>query len=530
MYSINMRKISITLLLSALALLPTAAQDWVDNEVEGPIPLSEGITYRAEAQASFSNHQTPLWLNANRYGLSSLEKSNGYVRGSVIRPLQTDSARRWALGYGLDLVAPVHYTSNVVVQQAFVEARWLHGVLSIGAQERPMELKNSSLSSGSQALGINARPVPQVRLALGDYWVIPGTGGWLRLKGHIAYGKFTDDSWQRDFTHQETQYTQGALFHSKAGYLKIGNEDRFYRFSMEMGLEMAAQFGGKCYMWQDGGLVEYQGNNGLHGMWRAFWPGGADYGETTYQNAEGNQLGSWVLRMNYDADTWRFSLYADKFFEDHSSMLQLDYDGYGHGEEWDTEVDRRYFMYDFKDMLVGAELTFKYNRFLRTIVAEYLYSKYQSGPIYHDHTSTISDHISGRDIFYNHYAYNAWQHWGQVMGNPLYLSPIYNTQGRIYVGNNRTKAFHLGIDGSPSENLWYRLLATWQEGLGTYDEPYLKKKHNVSTLLEVGYNLRGGWQLKGAFGADCGSLLGHNYGGQITLAKSGLIRNSKRKN
>ena len=94
----------------------------------------------------------------------------------------------------MDVAAPIHYTSNVVVQQAFVEARWLHGVLSIGAKEYPMELKNQTLSSGSQTLGINARPVPQVRLALPEYWTLPFANHWLAIKGHIAYGKMTDEN------------------------------------------------------------------------------------------------------------------------------------------------------------------------------------------------------------------------------------------------------------------------------------------------------------------------------------------------
>ena len=112
-----------------------------------------------------------------------------------MRPLSTDSARRWAIGYGVDVAVPVNYTSNVVVQQAFAESRWLHGVLSVGAKEYPMELKSQTLSSGSQTLGINARPVPQVRIALPEYWTIPWTKRWLHLKGHIAYGMMTDDSW-----------------------------------------------------------------------------------------------------------------------------------------------------------------------------------------------------------------------------------------------------------------------------------------------------------------------------------------------
>ena len=201
-----------------------AQYDWQETDRErSTLNMKKDVQYSVEMQASVANNKTPLWLNANKYGLSSLDKTNGYIRGTVVRPLQADSARRWAVGYCIDLAAPLNYTSNVVVQQAYVEARWLHGVLTAGAKQYPMELKNPTLSSGSQTLGINARPVPQVRLALPEYWKLPIGRGWLHLKGHVAYGMMTDDSWQHSFTGKHTKYADHVLYHSKAGYLKIGN-------------------------------------------------------------------------------------------------------------------------------------------------------------------------------------------------------------------------------------------------------------------------------------------------------------------
>lgn len=495
------------------------------NEKE-PLLLLKGLEYKLEAQASLSDGKTPLWLNANKHGLSSLESTNGYLRGSLVRPLAEDSLRHWGFGYGLDVAVAHHYTSRLVVQQAFGEMRWLHGVLTVGAKEFPMQLKNNQLSSGSQLLGINARPVPQVRLALPEYWVLPFANGWLRLKGHVAYGKTTDQNWQHDFTNRTQKYTDGALFHSKAGYLMIGYPERFFPLSVEVGLEMAAQFGGTAHVPYGHEMRVYKGNNGLSGMWHAFMPGGADVPETgtEYQNAEGNQLGSYTMRVNYDEDSWKVGFYAEKYFEDHSSMLQLDYNGYGTGDEWNVRKKRRYFLYDLKDMLLGLELNMKYGTWLRAVVFEYIYTKYQSGPVYHDHTPSLSDHISGKDNFYNHYIYTGWQHWGQTMGNPLYRSPIYNTDGVIDFKDNRFMALHLGVGGRPSTRLAYRLMATYQEGLGTYDQPYTKKHHNVSAMLEAAYRLPQGWLIKGAYGMDMGGLLGHNYGAQLTVSKSGLFK------
>ena len=508
------------------ASLNCVAQEDIDDIEKSEKPKNE-FEYTVEAQGSFSWGKTPLWLNANKYGLSSMEERNGYLRGSVVRPISIDDNKKWGLGYGVDVAVPYNYTSNVVVQQAFVEGRWLHGTLSVGSKQRELNLKNSRFSSGSQTLGINARPVPQIRLALEDYWSVPGTNDWLQIRGHIAYGMFTDDSWQHDFTAKKSRYTDHVLYHSKAGFLRIGKDPYMYPFSIELGLEMASMFGGNSYLQQsDGTLQELKGDKGVKAFWNAFIPGGKDATDgANYKNVEGNQLGSWMMRLNWETDMWGAGLYVDKFFEDHSAMFQLDYDGYGSGEQWQEKQKHRYVLYDFKDWMLGADLHLKFGTWLRNIVVEYLYTKYQSGPIYHDHTTTIPDHIGGTDNYYNHGIYPGWQHWGQVMGNPLYRSPIYNTDGKINVQNNRFMAFHLGFGGRPTENTRYRVMATYQEGWGTYNNPFTDKRHNVSFMVEGEYKFKQkqlrDWSLKGAYAMDFGGILGNNQGFQITVAKTG---------
>ena len=521
-----------TTFLAVLAATVATAQDGPSGTNRWK-PL-DGFEYKVEMQLSASNDKTPLCLNANKYGLSSLEGTNGYLRAAVERPLSTDEDRKWGIGYGLDVAVPFNYTSKFIVQQAYAEVRWLHGALTVGAKEWPMNLKNNELSSGSQTLGKNARPVPEVRLSLADYWTIPFTKGWLHLKGHIAYGRMTDDNWQHSFTNRQSKYADKVLYHSKSGFLKIGNPSIFSPWSVELGLEMACTFGGTSYKPGPDGMQKIENRQRFKDFIRAFIPGGSDVVEegTVYQNEAGNQLGSWMARVSYDGDWWSLGVYADKYFEDHSSMLMLDYDGYGQGENWNTHERRRYFLYSLKDWLLGIEYNYKPDNWLNSIVLEYVYTKYQSGPLYHDHSQGRSDHISGIDDFYNHYIFTGWQHWGQVIGNPLYRSPIYNTDGQINVQDSRFVAWHLGLSGHPTGQFSYRLLATMQTGYGTYHRPYDKKHHNVSVLGEGKYviNSRHKWlnntSVTIGYGMDFGSILGGtNYGAQITITKKGLFKN-----
>ncbi|MDO5446550.1 MAG: capsule assembly Wzi family protein [Prevotellaceae bacterium] len=489
--------------------------------------LTEGIDCTIEMQATTSSgDHNPLWLNANKYGLSSIENNNGYLRASVVRDKDNDSLRNWAVGYGLDIAVASHFTSKFIVQQAFFEGRYKRGVLTIGSKHHTMNLKNNELSSGSQTLGINARPFPEVRVEMPDYWDIPGLKGWLAFRGHLAYGCQTDDNWQRNFTNKESKYTEHTLYHSKSGFLRIAPDSKPLQF--ELGLEWGCQFGGKSYQINEDGVMEELCNQqNLSSFWHAFVPDFGtvgDVGEGVYANCTGNHVGSWLARLTYKGKGWKIAAYLDHYFEDHSQLLFVDYDGYGTGEDWDKKKDSRYLLYKFKDALIGIEATLPKNRIASTIVAEYMHTKYQSGPIFHDHTPSSPTHIAGKDNYYNHYIYTGWQHWGQVIGNPLYTSPIYNNDGTIEVKNNRFSAFHCGLSGDPTPQLHYRLMATWQKGYGTYQEPFEDPESNFSLLAEAHYDLSSidwlkGVSVVGAFALDRGELLGDNTGFQFTIAK-----------
>ena len=71
-----MRGIYIYMVSAALAtsLSAKAQYAWQEDENTGKLDLTHNITYMIESQGSVSDGKTPLWLNANKYGLSSLDE------------------------------------------------------------------------------------------------------------------------------------------------------------------------------------------------------------------------------------------------------------------------------------------------------------------------------------------------------------------------------------------------------------------------------------------------------------------------
>lgn len=500
----------IAALTASLTLLPAAGQD-AGNAWER---AGHGIHWKVEAEAVVSDHATPLWQQANRFGVSGTTESFGYLRAAVVRDAAQDSLHRWRLGFGADVAGGTGLNgSRFIPAQLYAEVEFLRMRLSAGIKERPAAFRDHRLSSGAMTLGTNARPVPQVRFEVPEYLSITGPSNWAAIKGHVGYGMMTDGNWQEDYLNPGLHYAKHTLYHSKAGYLRVGNPDRF-PWLFEGGLEMACQFGGT--IWNPVGREGVFGEKlempkGPKAFLDALLGTGSDATDAGYANAAGNTLGSWLFALSYVGKDWRARVYYDHFFEDHSMM---------------------FLQYGWRDGLIGVEFTLPENPFCTTFVYEHLQTKYQSGPVYHDHNATLPDQISGIDNYYNHNLYQGWQHWGQGIGNPLIPSPLYHPDGRLAFTANRNTAHHLGFSGQPAPAWSYRLLASFVKSWGTYALPFPEVRKSCSLLLEATcalpdwgkHEFAKGWSVRASFGMDRGSLLGDNLGLGISIAKSGMLR------
>lgn len=461
-----------------------------------------GTELTAEAQAGISDGKTPLWLNANRYGLSTLDKKNGYVRLSVLRPLLSDSAKNWRLGYGLDIAVATNHTRTMSCNQAYIEGNYKKITLTAGAKRRLSPMTNQELSSGAMTYGWNSLPIPQLALDI-DWFSVPGTNNILKVKIHGSYGMTTDGSWQKDVSVYPYRYTGNVLYHEKAMYLKFGKETRF-PLTYELGLQMGAQFGGTTYNGFGRGyntLSTIKHNVTLKSFIHALTASGNDETDGTEPNTAGNHFGSWIMRLTYHSNDWKADVRFERFFDDQSMM---------------------FVQYGIYDHLIGIDAWLPKNPFLSCLTLEHLSTTDQSGAVYHDKTINMPEKMNGRDDYYNHNLYTGLHHWGQAFGNPILTSPIYNSDGNIIFKNNRVSAFHIGLMGNPATWIQWKLLATFTENRGTYSAPFANKVKQQYYLAEATLSPKvfKGWNVRMGIGVDHGAYLGNNTGCQLTVSRS----------
>lgn len=485
------------LTIAFAALFPSRARaEWTDS-----------IRYRAEIGTTLSDGaHTPLWMNANKFGFSSLERNNVWLRLSAFKYI--DDSKRFDWGTGLDMGVAHRFQSTFVPQQLYAEVKYRCLDALIGAKEIDDNFLDRTLSSGSLTQGWNAHPIPQVRIGIFDYANVWGCKDMFAIKGHIAYGAFTDNWWLRRWANDEFKYTLSSLYCSRAIYFRGGNAQKF-PIEGEIGLVMDSEFGGKTWIPNKKGGGSWDKHPTYLKAWlKALIPmkGGADTGGMEQANVEGNFLGNWSMSLKWqDPSGWMARIYYQHFFEDHSML---------------------FFDYPWIDGLYGIQAKLPKNRFVSDIDYEFLYMKDQGGSVYWDHTPTIDYQVSGRDEYYDNHIYNGWQNWGQSIGNPLLTSPIYNANHRVYFLSTRIIAHHLGLKGEPSDNIGWRVLASHTRSWGTYYIPFERAKANFSWLAEINYHPKSlpGWEATLSLAMDHGSLIGNSFGAGLSISKTGWFK------
>ena len=464
--------------------------------------------------ATGGGQHAPSWHTSNRQGLPSVESSNGYAHIAALGGVHRPSG--FGVDYGLDLGAGAGLEKNLFIHQLYADVNYKWLGMSVGMKERWSD-KNPSLSTGALTWSGNSKPLPEVRAGIPEFVSIPFLGNWVSLKGHIGYGRLTDDDWRRE--HGGGSYMNGVLFHSKSAFLRVGNQQRF-PLQVTIGLEMNNLFGGVRYDVIHDTQKPYPSNPAA--FWTALFP----FHKIEQQGDEdGDNLGSWHLNFDYKLNDWNIGAYYEHFYEDHSSWLGIEYKN-------NTEGEKDFIFFGFRrnwfDGLFGIEVNAPDDfRYFRNAVIEFMNTRGLSGPICHSASCNtdgmyVIEEVDGRDGMYNHGIYSSYTHQGYAIGNPVLISPVYYENGNSF-RSNRVQMFHLGIDGGITDNIDYRVLATTTRHWGCYGAPLSDIERVTSIMLECSYRLpgEGGWKfsLSGAMDFDSGDLIGNNKGVMLTISK-----------
>ena len=448
-----------------------------------------------------SKDQQPLWIVANRYGAISnrqidaatyLHVSNKHLFAKKRLPppsVQESRPPGFFLGYGATL-----YNNNLLhrtfLQQGYVQASYRSWALRAGRYREFTGEIDPTLSSGSLGISGNALPIPKIALEVTEYTAVPLTRGWLQFKGAFAHGWLgnADD-------------IQGAFLHQKSFYLRAGKK----RLTVYGGLTHFAQWGGT--------FASGQAPSRFKDYLRIIVGASGDNTDPVYHqgpidiaNAVGNHLLILDFGLNFRKNDATIRLYTQTIFDK------------GIGDT--TNTNKRDRLDGLKilgrDRLVGMSWERSVRAFLQKVLLEGIYTKYQGGPII----------FIGRDNYYNNATYTmGWQYHDQIIGTPLFINreqakgyglpPDLSTNGSWSIVSNRIIGIHLGVKGSLSANLKYRLLATHVKHYGNYYNAtyFTLAKRQSHVLLELPYHFPG-FSLTIGVAGDFGDL-SNNFAGMV---------------
>ncbi|MCD7972276.1 MAG: capsule assembly Wzi family protein [Candidatus Azobacteroides sp.] len=501
-----MEKIYIVSLLLYLGFLP------------GLFAQQKHLDYRIETFGSVATgDHTPFWMLYHNWGMVPLKSDNGYLRGGTFYKQELN--QDWSFNAGMDLAISTSHSYNTAwIQQLYGELNWRFFRLNIGSKEDYLSLLDKNLSSGDFVFSNNSRPIPEIRISIPEFILVPHSKGNFYIKGNFSVGKFMDGKWMENTAREQNRnYTKNVLSHFKSIYFRFGNIETRNKLQFTVGMDHRAQWGGEIYRY-DAVNNEYSKTSQPHGLsdfMRVLIAkeGRSSSSEADQAYAAGSHWGAYLFKLEYKLNPDRIlSAYVQHFYEDGSGMVFENY--------WDN--------------LLGIQYQVNKKNIISKAVFEYIYTKHQTGPVHFNITmdeehSHLKSKGNGNDNYYNNVDYvQGPSYFGRTLGTPLFLSPEYNRDGHLNFKSNRIIAFHLGVEGYFTPDFSYRLLATTGETWGRYYVPYINTRTGFASNLELIYD----WnsekikelELKLSLGFNKGEFFDEDsWGAGITITKRGII-------
>lgn len=485
------------------------------------------LNWRADFTATAGTGEfAPYHISSLRHGRISSARN---AQAEIALWRKMDPEKRIDYEYGVDLIGThassvdyqhyIHATgewawhsmrpASFRIQQLYAKFKWRSLYVLLGLREHESYLLNNRLSSGDLTLSGNARPMPELSVGIMDFHDIPHTRGALQIQGVFAYGKRMDNKWWREhFNYYNRHLSQGEWYNYKHLYFRTNPTQPF---SVTFGAQAAAEFMGTSYHYRKGEIHKVLHHvDGFDAFIKTIIPI-ADGGESFYT---GNHLGSMDIMA-------RYALRSGHQLKAYVSWPWEDGSGIGKLNGWDG--------------LWGLEYKSPVRGPINGVVLEYLNFTNHSGPIQYQPSdwagNTMGGLASGGDDYYNNGMYNAYAYYGQSIGSPAFMAPIYNIDGyNQYVGNIM-RGFHLGLEGSVTPSIDYVFKCSYRKAWGS---GYINLPVPIKlTSFMLGADMRvpdvKGLSLRGQVEIDRGTMPGNAFGALMGVRYEGLFNFTGRK-
>jgi hypothetical protein len=369
-----------------------------------------------------AKEKSPFWMHTNQRGrLTDSTNLAGWV--SIKGSYEISDNSSFEIGGGL-LYQDANNKVRLNIDELYGQFRnsWLQ---IIGGRKQHEELYDGlSATNGNILWSLNARPLPGIQVSTLEpiYFLLDKKLGF-------------SGSWN-EFHMYKNRFVENTLLHNKSLYLNYRNKEDL---KIKLGIQHFVQWGG---------ISPVYGNlpSGVTDYYRVIT--GAEGGDnalgTDQQNALGNHMGSYELRIKKEYKTLDIEFSYSHYFEDGSGML----------------------MYNLLDGRYGVYAKFKErSRYLdkkdwvESMMYEFYYTKDQS------HNLTPWIHLW--DNYFNNGIYKSgWTYNGQVIGIPFFTTNKYEGGATTIIGNNRVIVHHIGLNGFAFNRFPYKFLMSYRNNNG----------------------------------------------------------------
>ncbi len=370
------------------------------------------------------NEKTPFWMHSNQRGrVTDSTNLATWISAKGIYELNENSG--FEIGGGL-LYQDANNKAKINIDELYGQYKnsWLQ---IIGGRKQHEELYDGlSATNGNFIWSLNARPLPGIQISTVKpiYFLFDKSLGF-------------SGSWN-EFHMYKNRYVENTLLHNKSLYLNYRNDDGL---KIKLGIQHFVQWGGTSpdpnIGKQPAGFSDYIRVVTGH-------DGGDNALVTDQENALGNHMGSYELRINKTSRKLELEFLYSHFFEDGSGMAMYNI------------LDGRYGVYaNFKDKSRWVEK----DSWIESAMYEFYYTK--------DQSHKLTPWIHKWDNYFNNGIYKSgWTYNGQVIGVPFFTTNLYEGDATSTIGNNRVIVHHIGLNGFAFNKFPYKLLMSYRNNNG----------------------------------------------------------------